>query len=629
MPFSGSEDPKLPSNVQKLTKPQREKWVATWNSTFENCRNPKIGGQGTVEKCESVASKIANGTIKKEGAVEDETNHVEKQELTEAEKMHMADSPSVVPVAVVETVGEFKPFGGAQDFDELDDWVEAREQQFQVDKVTYGAQELISNVMQDEDVENRPNKLQKIVDGMRTRLSQALTKSASVVAPTDEGNKQTTKTEDGVQFRAGDFAVVPDADKPSTWKLRLAEGSSGNFTVAQVARAITAMQPGGFRGQRVELKTEQKAQAVKRIGTAIGKTDGTDDQKDNLRRRLDRIKDLPEGMKSFQIVKDKEGGLRWLGMPTNKWRDRDTPAQIIEETAHKEFVSFLNETKDFPELLSWHTPGTRIGVADWVDYSNGFLVMSGPIDKDKYGEAERLAEKCQAEDIGMSHGFVYTYSDKENEIIGHYRIWEVSHLPTSFAANVWTAIDILKKEVSQMSFNPEKRTYLVGLHGEEVVASLEAKAADLEKDLQSAGIEWKEAAGEQPTDPKAIMEETAKVIVESEGFKTLISTVGTQAAAIKAMETEMATIKAAVAGAITTAKDAEETAQSSVDKIIADAVSARSSAFQPSKDASPLTDEDKEKLRGPEADKTGIQDGMEEGFFGPAAGAANVATTPS
>lgn len=104
-----------------------------------------------------------------------------------------------------------------------------------------------------------------------------------------DDEKAMTKTDGGVSYSAGDYADVEDPEKPSTWKLRLAEGKSGNYTVAQVGRAITALQPGGFRGNRVEIGTS-KDEVVKKINAAIGKTDGDTAQKKNLRERLDAVK---------------------------------------------------------------------------------------------------------------------------------------------------------------------------------------------------------------------------------------------------------------------------------------------------------------------------------------------------
>jgi len=420
----------------------------------------------------------------------------------------------------------------------------------------------------------------------------------------DINEKQATKTDGGIQFRASDYAVVPDVEKPSTWKLRLAEGNSGNFTVAQVARAITAMQPGGFRGQKVELTPEEKSQAISRIGTAIAKCDGDDNQKKNLRTRLSRVKELSEIVNSsFWIEKSlkagEEGRLRWYGFPSNKWRDSDIPAQIITEEAHKEFVEYLKNTKDYPVLLSWHTPGTRIGQADWAEYDHGFLIMGGLIDKNKHAEAQKLAEKCQKEAIGMSHGFVYSYSNKEQELIGKYRTWEVSHLPIPYAANKWTSIDIIHKEVEAMGFSEEKKRHLDEIHGEGFAASLEGKAADLEKDLLSAGVEFKDLDIVEPevkeADPHTIAEIAAKAIVEGEGFKAI-------ATAIAGVEDQLKELKeVTIPGLEQKIANAEAKAQKSQDDVIADAMKSRSSAFQASKDGPAPDEKEKDLTVGPES----------------------------
>lgn len=64
------------------------------------------------------------------------------------------------------------------------------------------------------------------------------------------------KTEDGVAYPAEAFAYVPDPARPSTWKLRLWDSPEEKVTAAQVGRAIAALGPGGFRGNRVEIPAE-------------------------------------------------------------------------------------------------------------------------------------------------------------------------------------------------------------------------------------------------------------------------------------------------------------------------------------------------------------------------------------
>ncbi len=70
------------------------------------------------------------------------------------------------------------------------------------------------------------------------------------------------KTEDGVEFPAGDFAYVPDREKPSTWKLRLTSAPGGSPDSHIVGAAVAALGP-GFRGQKVQIPADDLP-AVKR-----------------------------------------------------------------------------------------------------------------------------------------------------------------------------------------------------------------------------------------------------------------------------------------------------------------------------------------------------------------------------
>lgn len=61
-----------------------------------------------------------------------------------------------------------------------------------------------------------------------------------------------TKAEGGKNFPASDYAYVPDATKPSTWKLRLTATPGGDPDPGIVGAAAAALGP-GFRGQKVEI----------------------------------------------------------------------------------------------------------------------------------------------------------------------------------------------------------------------------------------------------------------------------------------------------------------------------------------------------------------------------------------
>jgi len=197
---------------------------------------------------------------------------------------------------------------------------------------------------------------------------------------------------------------------------------------------------------------------------------------------------------SFIVRKEADGSYRWFGWVTNKWRDLDVLAhpakggEILTEAAHKEFIAYLDAHPDAaPELWAWHTPGTKHGQADWWDYADGFVVMSGPLT-----EAAGKSFENETEPLGMSHGFfaIPPWRDTANGLINKYRTFEASHLPLARAANPWTDFETIRKEAAM--FNPEKREYLVKRLGEEVVASLEADTKGRAALLEAIGIESKQ-----------------------------------------------------------------------------------------------------------------------------------------
>lgn len=206
---------------------------------------------------------------------------------------------------------------------------------------------------------------------------------------------------------------------------------------------------------------------------------------------------------SFIVRKEADGSYRWFGWVTNKWRDIDPMAdpkhggEILTEAAHKEFIAYLDAHPDAaPELWAWHTPGTKHGAADWWDYADGFVVMSGPLT-----ETVGKSFENETEPLGMSHGFfaLPPWRDVANGLINKYRTFEASHLPLARAANPWTDFETIRKEAAM--FNPEKRKYLVERLGEEAVAGLEADTKGRAALLEAIGIESKQA--DQPEAPAA------------------------------------------------------------------------------------------------------------------------------
>ena len=151
-----------------------------------------------------------------------------------------------------------------------------------------------------------------------------------------------------------------------------------------------------------------------------------------------------------EIVKDSGGSIAllkstkddstlWMSVVSNNFRDRDIPAQIISQEAHKEYVDYLRNTElgnNYPELWLWHTPSLAIGKSTWTLENDGFLIMGGHI----YPGLEKVAHTAIEKGWdGMSHGFVPLEHDEATAIIHAYRAFEVSMLPRQYAANIWTS----------------------------------------------------------------------------------------------------------------------------------------------------------------------------------------------
>jgi len=295
--------------------------------------------------------------------------------------------------------------------------------------------------------------------------------------------KQAMKTEGGIQFPAEDFAYAPDAEKASTWKLRITEGRPGNITRAQLGRAAAAFSPGGFRGQQVQIPSGDVAKVKAKIRASYRKI-GVED------------KDIPAALKeqsSFLVYKENDT-YRWLAVYSNNYRDDDGKPEIISQAAHKDFEQAVDTGAwPKPELWAWHVPGSRWGVADMVAYddSTGFVLSTGLVDKGMEHVAEALAER---DDLLVSHGMPRSelrYDPADPSVIVRYRTQEISPLPRNKAANKHTQFITLNKE---KDMNQDKKDFLAQAGFD--VAEIEAALAAKKQQADAEGRESKEVKEE-------------------------------------------------------------------------------------------------------------------------------------
>jgi len=318
--------------------------------------------------------------------------------------------------------------------------------------------------------------------------------------------KAKTKTEDGKDFPAGDYAYVPDAEKPSTWKLRLAATPGGGPDAGIVGAAMAAFSPGGFRGNKVEIPEEAMAATKAKIRAAWKKVHPDMDPEKDMPRHMKEISGQdPEGVLTDGVLtafKDSAGGWRWFLTATNKFKDLE--GEIFTDASHKEFLDYLEATKDYPVLRVWHTPGGEadLGQAEWADYTDGFVVYAGRFYPSEEKAAARLAAMGPQ---GVSQGYYYRRGEKEKGVYNWYRTWELSVLPPARAANQWGAgIHVASKEEA-MPFTKEKRDYLLEVFGdEERVSRIESGLATLGKELEGkvAFKDLAEAVADPDPEPK-------------------------------------------------------------------------------------------------------------------------------
>ena len=111
--------------------------------------------------------------------------------------------------------------------------------------------------------------------------------------------KAPTKTDGGQSYPAAAYAYVPDAESPSTWKLRLWETPSRKVSARQVGLAVAALGPGGFRGNRVQIPAAALAGVKAKVLAAWRKA--------NPDRKPDEI---PGVLKADPIPQAKRGAAR-------------------------------------------------------------------------------------------------------------------------------------------------------------------------------------------------------------------------------------------------------------------------------------------------------------------------------
>lgn len=376
------------------------------------------------------------------------------------------------------------PLGGATSFDDADKFDEADAVESYVMRLEGRFRRIVDNIFEmDTGLGEKVTKVKAAASDMETRLGKppepdnffgrVKEKLGTALGLGDKA----TKREDGKDFPASAYAYVPDVAKPSTWKLRLTRTPGGGPDAGIVGAAVAALGK-GFRGQKVQIPAADLGTVKAKVRSAWRKANPGK-----------KSEDIPAAIKemagAFRAFKDAKGNWRWMTLTSNIWRDRD--GEILSGAAHEANVAYTDRTKEMPDLRLWHVPGSRVGVADWIDFAHGFLLHSGTFDKGMEDVAESLSKEAQ----GVSHGF-YHDKNEESDVYPWYRDFEASILPPNRAANEWTEFTADNTKEVVMGLSEDKRAYLVEHMGEERVVAIEKGLEEKEAELKAGSIDFKE-----------------------------------------------------------------------------------------------------------------------------------------
>jgi hypothetical protein len=399
-------------------------------------------------------------------------------EIEVKEKMYAGESPSMAMMSF-----------GPTSFDELEAVREANEKAHHVEELSWDTQDLVRNIVGNPMMQpkEKAKAIQEVGAGFGARVSKMMGEEKmekdldelelSALLAWDKRHTSFVENVGDILKRKlsgaarenladEDFALVMEQDGKKERKYPVHDKA---HVRSALARAEQMMKAGGEGAAEAKKALPRIRAAAKKFGM-----EATMEKEQN----------------AVVIEKDAKGNWRWVGWATNKYIDWD--GDIIAESAHKEYLEWLDKNRDMaPVHLMWHTPGTaRENPVDFWMYENGFVILSGILTEK---EAQTALKARALTDMGMSIGALALERDeKDPRIILKYRMYEVSDLPLENAANPWTDVETLIKEVGM-----DKYKYFAELLGSEEKATEYVRRTGLKKDaLDEAQVESKEKTPE-------------------------------------------------------------------------------------------------------------------------------------
>lgn len=402
----------------------------------------------------------------------------------------------------------YLPMMGPTSFEELDAAREAEERAHEVRGATWDVQDLVRNILYEtEEPKNQAAKIKKVASEFESRVSK-------IMAAPIKKDIDVLQIESILAIEARGMNSFQKG-----WefvKEKLSSEARGNLSESDFALPAKRKYP-----------IHDKAHVRNALARAAQQIESGDEEaKADARAALPKIRakakefgiEVSKEKSALIIEKDKSGAWRWIGKPTNNFIDWQ--GDILSKSAHQKYISWLDANPEMaPVFVSWHTPGTRreSKVDFWME-QDGAVIMSGPLTET---EAAGLFMVQKEIDLGMSLQAFGMRMGGDPRVVTDYWCYEVSDLPRDAAANPFTMLETMTKEVGM-----DKLEYLTQIMGskEEAEAFLK-KTSQAQADLAKAGIESKEKEEkaeenvEAETTPPAVPEMDAILKAVSEHFK--------------------------------------------------------------------------------------------------------------
>lgn len=325
------------------------------------------------------------------------------------------------------------------------------------------------------------------------------TRDDSLTRPTNEAHNQPVQNPLARFMRLGQAPVEGDADaqrmampeaavaeyRPlaGATTMAAAEAAEAAHEVEREVNELTYMFSCvvsnilGDPAMKMPAKIDALQAAIDDLGTRVGKID----LEDTKAIEPDYAAGEMDGTIKSTVSPD--GTPRWVAVYSNRYKDR--LRETLPEAAHRDFVEYVERTKAYPTLRLWHVPGADIGVADWIDYSDGFMVATGTYYRPEY--AERLKE---AGPLRCSHGFKYRVKDfLPDGTYRAYRTYEISVLPAGREANTLQA-DFDPGEALMLT--AARREFVERVLGADKVKEVEQMLTSLKAKADAEGLAYRE-----------------------------------------------------------------------------------------------------------------------------------------